>query len=297
MNDVIVSVVTPTYNREKYLPELYNSLIRQVDQRFEWIVIDDGSTDKTENLIKEFQNENKIKITYFKKINHGKHTALNASHQYINGLYVVVVDSDDILIDAAIFYIIQKWDRYKDDNQIACITFQKKYKSGKVSDTKIKGEYISTYEREFYKGFRGDHCEVFRKERFTSRSFPVFEKERFMAEGAMWYLISKEYKVVYTDMPIYLCEYLQDGLTKNIRIVMAKNPQGAYWNALQLIHSKFGLKMKLKNGILAIYYGQISGKENRIIIRDINNWFIYATAYIPALLIDRMWRKYLPERT
>lgn len=295
MNEVIVSVVTPTYNREKKLPDLYNSLVAQVDQRFEWIVIDDGSTDKTERLIEEFRRENKLKITYCKKENHGKHTALNVSHKYINGVYVVVVDSDDILIDNAISSIIQVWDRYKDNNQIACITFQRKYKSGEVSDAQIKGEYVSTYETEFYNGFRGDHCEVFRKERFISMDFPVFDDERFMAEGAMWYLISKKYKVVYIDSSIYICEYLQDGLTKNIRTVMAENPQGAYWNALQMIHSKFGIKMKLKNGILAIYYGHIAGKESSMIARDINNWFIYGISYLPSLLIGKMWKKYLPE--
>ena len=293
MNEVIVSVVTPTYNRKKNLIDLYNSLTYQTDQRFEWIVIDDGSTDKTENLIQEFQIEDKIKITYLKKENHGKHTALNNSHKYINGLYVVVVDSDDILINNAIYIIIQKWNQYKDDNQIACITFQRKYKSGEVSDSKIKCEYISTYENEFYNGFRGDHCEVFRKERFTAMRFPEFDNERFIAEGAMWYLISKDYKVVYTDEVIYLCEYLQDGLTKNIRKIMAKNPQGAYWNALQMLHSKFGLKMKLKNAILAIYYGRLSKKKYNTIIKDMNNYPIFLLAFIPCIGLKLLWKKYI----
>ena len=293
MDEIIVSVVTPTYNRCTNLKDLYNSLAKQTDLRFEWIVIDDGSTDQTESLIKAFQKEHILNILYYKKSNHGKHTALNESHKFIRGCFVVVVDSDDTLTRDAIETIISTWDKYKTNTNIVGITFQRKFKNDRVSDSSIKGEYISTMEEEFHNGFVGDHCETFKAEIFKSKDFPVFDNERFMAEGTLWYLLSKDKEIVYSDKAIYVFEYLQDGLTKNIRKIMSKNPQGAYWNALQIINSNFGFKMRLKNGILAIYYGKLAKKKFNQIKKDINNSGIFALSFFPYLLVSVLWKKYI----
>lgn len=293
MNEIIVSVVTPTYNRCSNLKNLYDSLLNQTDVRFEWIVIDDGSTDKTESLIKSFQAENNLNIVYQKKKNHGKHSALNESHKFIKGTFVVVVDSDDTLTHDAIETIIKTWNKYKENKNIACVTFQRKFENGKVSDPSINGEYISTIEKEFHNGFVGDHCETFKTEIFKSKEFPVFDSENFIAEGSLWYLLTKDKETVYSDKAIYIFEYLQDGLTKNIRKIMAKNPQGAYWNALQIINSKFGFKMRVKNGILAIYYGKLANKKFNQVIKDINNSGIFILSFLPYLVVSILWKKYI----
>lgn len=293
MGNVIVSVVTPTFNRKEKLANLYHSLVIQSDKRFEWIIIDDGSIDQTEVYVGEIIKEQKINITYKKKKNQGKHSALNYSHNYINGKYVVIVDSDDVLLPNAINDIVVLWEKYGNDSQVAGITFQKISSNGIISDTKIKGEYISSMCKEFHGGFRGEHCEVFRKEIFTSKEFPIFLNENFMAEGVMWYLITQGKKTVYTELPIYRFEYLQDGLTRNIRKIMADNPNGAYWNAIQMINSEFGIKVKIKNGILAIYYGWLSKKDFKVIRKEINNKWIYFVAIVPYLWVKILWNKYV----
>ena len=91
----MISIVTATYNRAHLLPRLYESLKSQENKNFEWVVVDDGSVDNTENLIMEFNAENLININYLKKDNGGKHTALNLGISIAKYEYTFFLDSDD----------------------------------------------------------------------------------------------------------------------------------------------------------------------------------------------------------
>ena len=96
-----LTVLTPTYNRAYTLTKVYESLAKQTKQNFQWLIIDDGSSDGTEELIMSFPKTG-FELEYHKKSNGGKHTALNYSHQFIKGEMVVILDSDDYLTDDAI---------------------------------------------------------------------------------------------------------------------------------------------------------------------------------------------------
>lgn len=77
-----LTILTPTYNRAYILPKLYASLVEQTNKHFDWMVVDDGSTDNTEQLISEFIADGKINIVYIKQKNGGKHRALNSCSVY-----------------------------------------------------------------------------------------------------------------------------------------------------------------------------------------------------------------------
>ncbi len=109
---MIVSIITPTFNRAYILENLYMSLTLQKYKDFEWIVVDDGSTDETESLVLKWKNQKRIKINYIKQANGGKHKAINMALKHVNSDYVFIVDSDDYLIDTAIEsidYYIKKY--------------------------------------------------------------------------------------------------------------------------------------------------------------------------------------------
>ena len=72
----MITIFTPTYNRAYTLPKLYHSLQEQTCKDFEWLIVDDGSTDGTCNIIKDWESPN-FEVRYFKKENGGKHTAIN----------------------------------------------------------------------------------------------------------------------------------------------------------------------------------------------------------------------------
>ena len=109
-----ITILTPTYNRAGYLQRLYNSLIGQTSKDFIWFVIDDGSVDGSQQMIQNFQNENRISILYQKQENGGKHRALNRGIAQIETPLTYIVDSDDYLPSDAIEIILQYHNKYKE---------------------------------------------------------------------------------------------------------------------------------------------------------------------------------------
>ena len=83
------TILTPTYNRGENLKKLYKSLLKQKDNNFEWVIVDDGSTDNTKEIIQQFLQEAKINLKYLYKENGGKHTALNLSDS-ISFLFILI---------------------------------------------------------------------------------------------------------------------------------------------------------------------------------------------------------------
>ena len=110
---MLLTIFTPTYNRAYSLERLYKSLVTQSLKDFEWLVVDDGSTDNTEELINKFVSDNKVKICYFKQENGGKHRAINRGAAMAQGDYFLIVDSDDYLTSDAVESIKREWIKQK----------------------------------------------------------------------------------------------------------------------------------------------------------------------------------------
>ncbi|WGV12258.1 glycosyltransferase family A protein [Psychrobacter maritimus] len=94
----MITILTPTYNRAHTLPKLYQSLIEQTNYSFEWLIIDDGSNDDTEALIKTYQVESNFSIRYYKKNNGGKCSAINTGVIHAHYEWIFIMDSDDSLL-------------------------------------------------------------------------------------------------------------------------------------------------------------------------------------------------------
>lgn len=291
-----LTILTPTYNRANRLTKLYESLCSQTCKDFQWLVIDDGSQDKTFDLIKCFAEQNKILTDYRKKDNGGKHTALNYSHSHIKGKYTVIVDSDDYLVSDAVERILAKWKKYSEDDSIAGITFQRgKPETNEAFDQGIIGEFASTFSEEMNKGMCGDHCETVRSDLFIKFRFPEYANERFVAEGAMWYSVTKGYKVIYSDEIICLAEYLEGGLTKSGRFLHIKNPKGCMWHASVFLNHDFNLKIRLKNAMLYVCYKKFVEKDKTTMLQDFTDEKLLVQAMRPAgWILYHYWRlKYL----
>ena len=121
----MLTIITPTYNRENTLKNAYHSLLDQTNKDFEWLIIDDGSKDNTKKLVKEFIKENKITITYHYKENGGKHTALNEGIKKAKGDYILILDSDDTLTKDAVHLVLTSWKKYANNQKIAALSFLK----------------------------------------------------------------------------------------------------------------------------------------------------------------------------
>lgn len=255
-NGIILTILTPTYNRCNKLNRLYSSLCEQTNEKFQWLIIDDGSIDNTEQYIRSLPKTS-FQIDYHKKINGGKHTALNFSHRYIDGEIVCIVDSDDYLIPEAVETIIREWRLYRDNNVINGMSFCRCYSNGNlISKLVPKDTYIDNHiSYRINKFITGDRCEVLRTDLFKKCIFPVFENEKFISENKLWIESAIGYQTVYRNKAIYVCEYLDNGLTKSGRAFRMKNPFGMMEDCKAFFIPQVSLIVQLKEMLLFWLYG------------------------------------------
>lgn len=256
-----VTILTATYNRRKYLSKLFESLCQQTNQDFQWLIIDDGSFDNTEQYIHSLiENGQKFMIEYHKKVNGGKHTALNYSHPYIKGELVFMVDSDDFLVNDAVEKIVNEWHKYKSQCFIGVLSFRKQINGSKPLSALVKEPYIEddiTFRVNHH--IVGDRCEVIRSDLFKKYPFPEFPNERFMGEGWLFRNIAYEHKTVYLNSPIYICEYLESGLSQNGRLLRMECPYGMMENCKSFFVPMVNWKVQLKEMIGFGVYGLCAG--------------------------------------
>ncbi len=219
-----ITIFTPTYNRESTLPRLYQSLCRQTVSDFYWLLINDGSIDNTETLVKGWQLEEKIQIVYFYQENSGKANAHNAAVKYADTELFLCVDSDDYLVDNAVKRILEYWEENKNSTGILAL---KGDRSGQpITKWESTVKYATLLEATRIYGLRGDTMLVFRTEILKKYFFPVFPGERFVPESYLYDQIDLEGKLHILPEVLYLCEYRPDGYTANIRKVNCNNPNG-----------------------------------------------------------------------
>lgn len=214
-NEVNITIFTPTYNRAKTLIRLYNSLLNQTYKKFDWIIVDDGSNDNTEEIVSEFKRNANFYIFYKKVINGGKHRAINEGVKIAKGKLFFIVDSDDYLIDNSLELIIYYWNTINNNKDFAGIAGLKIYENGEsvVKSFIDKTLDCSIVERRYVYGLNGDMAEVFLTEVLKEYPFPDFKNEKFCPEGLIWNRISLKYKIRFFNQPIYVCEYLDGGLS------------------------------------------------------------------------------------
>lgn len=287
----LLSVITPSYNRAHTLSRCYDSLKRQSSKAFEWIIVDDGSTDETQKAISSFSDD-AFPIFRILKENGGKHTALNAAHPYIHGDYVLILDSDDYLTDTAVSEVLTAWKRYDGNKQVGILTFLKGDPSGEPVctaedyDTPVD---VLRYRRKSRTG--SDCCEVIRSELFKKYPFPVFEGEKFISECALWNRVGRDHKCVYIDSVIYICEYLQDGLTRSGRSMRLKNPRGGMFTSNLRMDRRNYLGQRWKYGILFTCYGRFANKGLRQQLKETDHPALAAACYPFGSMLSLLWKR------
>lgn len=223
-----LTIFTPTYNRGYIIRQCYESLCRQSNKNFVWLIVDDGSTDNTEQIINSFINEDKIKIIYFRQKNSGKHVAHNTGVLMCETEIFVCVDSDDYLSDDAVQLIYDTWDKVGNDKSLAGIVALRGKSHNELLGTPMpdnieKSSIFDLYDK--YK-FKGDTILVFKTDILKKYLFPVFEGEKFVTEAVIYDQISQEYDMALLNRVLYFCEYLDDGYSKNILSIHKKIRKG-----------------------------------------------------------------------
>lgn len=243
-----LTIFTPVFNRAGIIKVLYQSLCRQTCQDFEWVVVDDGSTDNIDDVMAQFQKDGKRKfpIVYKKQDNGGKHTAINTGVLVARGLYFMIVDSDDYLVDNAVEEVITAFiDCPKD---YAGVGFQRIHSDGSLIGTTFDGDTCDVLASERYKyRINGDKAEVFFTEVMLKYPFPVFEGERFLSEASVWFHMAHDgLKIRWINKPTIVCEYLPGGLSDNSVKLGIENFEGITYSARIMLSCSLPLLVRLK---------------------------------------------------
>jgi glycosyltransferase involved in cell wall biosynthesis len=248
---MLITVFTPTYNRAYIIPKLYESLLNQTNKNFEWIVVDDGSTDDTKELFDEYLLNKEFTIKYIKTENGGKQKAINKGVSVAKGELFFIVDSDDYLTEDALSNISNNWEVIEKKNRIAGFCFRKvNYNTNKIIGGHChlqSGDY-SSIEIAYELGILGDKAEVFKTSVLKLYPFPEFVNENFVPEALVWFRISNHFKLRFINTGIYMCEYLPDGLSKNFNKNLQKNSTGfALFYKEVLFYKRIPFFIKLKS--------------------------------------------------
>lgn len=251
-----ITIFTPTYNRSYILPKLYKSLISQTCKDFVWLIVDDGSTDNTSTLVRDWIEENKIIIEYYKQENQGKSIAHNKGVELTNTELFVCVDSDDYLSNFAVENILNFWSTENTSKTIGILAFRgnpKGYSITTIKNNIIKSTTLNKAYTDY--GLKGDTMLVYRTDIISKYRFPKFENEKFVPEGYLYDLMDKDGDLLLLRKVLYYCEYLNDGYTKNMAELLLKNPKGY----LAYIDQRLEFDNKIKDKIInTIKYSAIS---------------------------------------
>ena len=290
----MVTIFTPSYNRAHTLPMLYKSLCKQTCKNFEWLIVDDGSTDNTEEIISEYKSQTlDFPILYHKKENGGKHTAINRGVELAKGELFFIVDSDDVLTSDAVATILNDWKDIRDKN-LCGISYLRGYSETEViGDEQPVDHGIDNFVNvRFNLGIGGDKAEVWVTEYLRLYPYPVFEGEKFFGETWLWIKLARERDMLWVNKIIYITEYLEGGLSKSGRALRIKCPMGGLTNALELMSKEFTLKNRIKQALLYEAYSFFA-KRSLSNIFDMPYKMLVAATLPIGYLLHLNWKKYM----
>ncbi|MEE1115085.1 MAG: glycosyltransferase [Eubacterium sp.] len=247
----LLTVFTPTYNRAHTLPVLYESLKAQEDTDFIWLIIDDGSSDGTEELVRNWMKEgNPFEIRYVYKENGGMHTAHNTAYEMIDTELNVCIDSDDALAPGAVRLIRETWDKVCGRGYAGIIGLDadtngriigKGFPEG-LSETTLSGYYEN--------GGAGDKKLVYRTDVMREMPpYPVFAGEKYVGLNTKYTLCDQEYQLYVLPAVLCIVDYQADGSSAAMWKQYLRNPNGfAYLRRIDLTYRK-SAKVLLKTAI------------------------------------------------
>lgn len=279
-----LTIFTPTYNRGYIIGKLYDSLLSQTNKNFKWLIVDDGSSDNTEELVKSWIDEGKIEIKYIKQENQGKHIAHNTGVENCDTELFFCVDSDDYLLDNAVEDIYSDYCNIQDNSIAGIVSIRMTEKIEPIgTDMPIGIRYSSLsdlYEK--YK-FRGDTALVFKTNILKKYKFPKINGEKFVGEEYVYCQIDKNYKLFISSNRYYICEYLEDGYTKNVAKLIVNNPKG--YTLLKLTKLRVSKSIIYRYKTAALYIVGCWLSNNKHIIKNSPRKVITLCAYPLATIV------------
>lgn len=273
----MITIFTPSYNRGNDLKNLYKSLCNQTDKDFIWYIIDDGSTDNTIDIIKQFKKDNQIRIEFYMKENGGKHSAFNTLFETCKTKYFICVDSDDYLGENAIEIINNTLLKSFNENIWGIVGPRAKHNgqtySKWVLDNNKTIKFCELYSK--YK-YIGDTYIIIDINKLNGFRFPIYADEKLVPENILYDYLDKNYFVKSSSYIFYFSEYQDDGYTKNGTKMLNNSPNGICDSNISSFQNKYNsFKIRLFSYCRYMAIKKVFNiKRKAVIVPSIKNYFI-----------------------
>ena len=274
---IIVSIITPTYNRAGTLSRLHESLCNQTDLRFEWIVVDDGSTDNSRELIAMLIKNSPFQVKYFYKENGGQHTARNLGIKHATGEHIILLDSDDALVrDAVETSIIECDEVFKNENYFAVM--------GRYIDEhgSLVGEPFpedmnlrpKPLKRRWFRKNKRDCVYIIRADILKRYPFPEPKDIKYTRDSILWNELHARYEAHYINQVFGIVFYDQDNRVTKVMSNWSRRYRGYLlrldlFNRIFMIDKTFSLLEK-KSALNQLMYDAYKiNKTPKDVYRDL----------------------------
>lgn len=291
-----LSILTPTFNRASLLKRLYESIKKNCENckcDVEWLIMDDGSSDNTKQVINNYIQEKEVDIKYYYQENSGKMEAINKLVSKVTGDYIVECDSDDYFSENAFSIIERRIEEVEEKNDIYALVFLKYDQDGKNMGNSFKEDgYISKmFDLYFKEGIFGEKALVFNSKIRKEYKYELENGEKFITEARLHHKMDLKYNVICFNEPIMICEYKADGYSKNIEKIYKENPYG-YYEYFKEILSLNLRNVKIKKMIYIykhyILFSVLTKKKNIIKpVKGLKNKIVIAILYLPGKIMTK----------
>ena len=291
-----ISILTPTYNRANLLDKLYTSIIiNQNNNKFEveWLIMDDGSTDNTRQIINSYMNQDIVDIQYYYEENKGKMHAINELVKKSTGDFIIECDSDDYFDTFAFKALDDTLKTYPDMEGIYALAFLKYDQNGEnMGNDFPEDDYVSTmYDLYFKKKITGEKLLVYSGPIRRRYEYELELGEKFVTEARLHHKMDKDYKVKCYNKKFMICEYKEDGYTKNVDKLFVDNPKGYYEYFKEIFeHDMHGMTLRKRLYVYKHYilFSVLNNKKN--IFENVKGTFnkiCVAILYLPGKIATK----------
>lgn len=281
---VSLTIFTPTFNRVRTLPRTYQSLCSQTCKDFEWLIIDDGSTDNTFEIVKSWISEADFNIRYIYQENQGMHGAHNTAYRNITAELNTCIDSDDYMPIDAVENIISFWNKKRNDKYAGFIGLDQR-EDGSIIGTPFPNNMSETTLIGFYaNGGKGDKKLVYRTDVIKKYpEYPIFNGERYVGLAYKYMLIDQDYTMLTLNKPLVIVEYQEDGSSNTMWKQYWSNPRGfAFFRKTEMVVAP---TFKRKFISCVHYVSSCLISKNKNFIKESPKKLLTILAIIPGLIL------------
>ena len=254
---MILTIFTPLYNREISIRAVYNSLCSQTSQHFQWLVINDGSTDKSGVIMDDIisHHDGNFTIRYYSQENLGLTRTINRALELVDTPLMMRLDSDDVAMPKAIEQVDRYYPYIENDDNLCALVFRSDLPEGERNGYHpfVKPTIcdFNTY-RDKWKA-TGDRAEIMKTKIYKNYKFPVFDGEKFCPEGLVWNRIAQKYDALYLCESVYEKGTPNDSITADVYNHLMRSCKGTSLYYFELVNNN-QLSYRYRLSQLVRYY-------------------------------------------